>query len=246
VPLPGLDVLFPVRCVGCRAGPWPFCAACRSTLVPFTPPWCVRCGIPLERYADACPDCPPVVLSRTRSALLFEGAARSAVHRLKFSGWRPVASALAGAMSAAADGFATDHIVTWIPLSRPRRARRGFDQAELLARAFAAEHGARAVPLLERIHDSGPQAKRGGEARRTALRGAFALAGPAPERVLLIDDVLTTGSTATACANVLLRGGAEDVALLTAARSVRVRMPHRYTRHGLAPGSVVARENLSR
>ncbi|MGZ4108588.1 MAG: double zinc ribbon domain-containing protein [Actinomycetota bacterium] len=246
MPLPGLDLLFPVRCAGCRAGPWPFCAVCRRTLVPFAPPWCVRCGVPLERYAEACPNCPPVVLARTRSAFLFEGAARSAVHRLKFSGWRPVAAALATAMAAGADGFAADHVVTWIPLSRRRRRHRGFDQAELLARAFAAERGIGAVPLLQRVRDSGPQAKRGGEARRSALRGAFALARPAPERVLLVDDVLTTGSTAAACANVLLRGGAREVMLLTAARSVRARLPSRYTRHGLAPGSVVAREDVSR
>lgn len=244
--MPGIELLFPLRCAACRAGPWPFCATCRETLVAFTPPWCVRCGIPLERYTDACPDCPPVVLFRTRSAFLFDGAARSAVHRLKFSGWRPVAAALAGAMAAVADGFAPDHVVAWIPLSRRRRAQRGFDQAELLARAVAAQRGTRAVPLLRRIRDSGPQAKRGGEARRSALRGSFALARPAPGRVLLVDDVLTTGSTAAACANVLLRGGAEEVALLTAARSVRARMPHRYTRHGLAPGSVVAREDVSR
>jgi ComF family protein len=246
VPLSGLDLLFPLRCAGCRAGSWPFCAACRETLVPLTPPWCVRCGIPLERYAEACPSCPPVVLARTRSAFLFEGAARSAVHRLKFSGWRPVAAALAAAMAAGAEGFATGSVVTWIPLSRRRRTHRGFDQAELLGRAFAAERGVRAVPLLHRVRDSGPQAKRGGEARRSALRGVFALARPAPERVLLFDDVLTTGSTAAACANVLLRGGATEVMLLTAARAVRTRLPRRYTRRGLAPGSVVARENLSR
>jgi ComF family protein len=214
--------------------------------VPFTPPWCVRCGVPLERYADACPDCPPVVLARARSAFLFDGAARSAVHRLKFSGWRPVAAALAGAMVAVADGFAADHVVAWVPLSRRRRAHRGFDQAELLARAFAAERGVAAAPLLRRVRDAGPQARRGGEARRSALRGSFSLARPAPQRVLLVDDVLTTGSTAAACANVLLRGGADEVALVTAARSVRARMPHRYTRHGLAPGSVVAREDVSR
>jgi len=149
-------------------------------------------------------------------------------------------------MAAAADGFADGHTVAWVPLSARRRARRGFDQAELLARAVAAERGARAVRLLERVRDAGPQARRGGEARRSALRGAFVLARATPERVLLVDDVLTTGSTAAACAGALLRGGTTEVMLLTAARSVRTRLPARYTRPGLAPGSVVARGNLSR
>jgi ComF family protein len=237
----GLDLLFPVRCAGCRAGPWPFCDACRSTLVAFTPPWCVRCGVPLERYDDACPECLPYVLSRTRSAFLFDGAARSAIHRLKFSGWRPVAAALAGSMAAVADGFATDHVVTWVPLSRRRRASRGFDQAELLARAFAAERGSAAIALVARVRDTAPQARRGAAERRTALRGSFALVRPAPARVLLIDDVVTTGSTAASCAGPLVRGGAEEVAVLTAARSVSAPLPRRYTRHGLASGSVVAR-----
>lgn len=186
------------------------------------------------------------MVGSTRSAFLFEGAARSAIHRLKFSGWRPVAAALAVSMAAAGDGFAARHAVTWVPLSRRRRARRGFDQAELLARALAAERGVPATGLLARVRDTAPQARRGGVERRNALRGSFALVRPSPRRVLLIDDVVTTGSTAAACAAALLRGGADEVALLTAARSVSAAMPRRYTRPGLAPGSVVARENVSR
>lgn len=202
--------------------------------------------MPHERYVEFCADCPAPLLARSRSAFLFDGPARSAIHRLKFSGWRPVADALAASMAAAAEGVGTEHTVTWIPLSRRRRARRGFDQAELLARAFATHRGVRAVPLLARVRDATPQARRRGAERRTALRGSFALTRPAPPRVLLIDDVMTTGSTAVACAGALVGGGAEEVVLLTAARSVSTRLPRRYTRHGLAPGSVVARENVSR
>ena len=242
----GLELLFPRRCAGCGSGPWPFCAACRSTLVAFTPPWCVRCGVPLERYAEFCRDCPHPVVARTRSAFLFWGAARRAVHRLKFSGWRPVASALAASMAAVADGFALDATVSWVPLSMRRRGRRGFDQAELLARALAAERGVRAVPLLGRVHDGGPQARRAGEERRTALLGSFAPTRPAPARVLLIDDVVTTGSTVAACAAALRGAGTTKVLVLSAARSVSAALPRRYTRHGLAPGSVVARETSSR
>lgn len=246
MPRLGLDLLFPVRCAGCGSGPWPFCADCRSTLVAFTPPWCVRCGVPQERYVEFCGDCPAPMLARSRSAFQFQGAARSAILRLKFSGWRPVAAALAASMAGAAEGVGADHAVTWIPLSRRRRAQRGFDQAELLARAFAAERGVPAVPLLARVRETAPQARRRGAERRTALRGSFALVRPAPPRVLLIDDVMTTGSTAVACAGAFVAGGAEEVVLLTAARSVSARMPRRYTRHGLAPGSVVARGNVSR
>jgi ComF family protein len=185
-------------------------------------------------------------VTRTRSAFRFEGAARRAIHRLKFSGWRPVAAALAASMDAVADGFATEATVAWVPLSRRRRAERGFDQAELLARALASERGVRPVALLARTHDTAPQTRRGGDERRTALRRSFAPTRPPPARVLLIDDVVTTGSTVAACAAVLLAAGAREVSVLSAARSVLARMPRRYTRRGLAPGSVVARETSSR
>jgi ComF family protein len=201
----------------------------------------VTCGLPLERYEATCGACPPPVVWRSRSAFWFGGAARSAIHRLKYAGWRPVAAALASAMTAAAEGFGEADAITWVPLSRRRRAGRGFDQAELLARAVAIERGRRATPLLERVADTAPQAKRGAAERRVALRRSFAVVRPPPAGVLLIDDVVTTGSTAAACASALVRAGAERVALLTAARSVSSRLPRRYTRAGLAPGSVVAR-----
>jgi predicted amidophosphoribosyltransferase len=100
--------------------------------------------------------------------------------------------------------------------------------------------------LLARIHDTAPQARRAANERRTALRGSFAVTRPPAERVLLIDDVVTTGSTVAACAGVLVAAGAREVCVLSAARSVSAGMPRRYTRHGLASGSVVARETSSR
>jgi ComF family protein len=231
---PLLDALFPRRCAGCGSGPWPFCRRCRAELVPLSPPWCERCGAPARRDLVSCAHCPPRTLSRARAAFLFDGPARAAVHRLKFAGWRPVAEALGDAMAASWD-LATD-AVTWVPLSRRRRASRGFDQALALARVVARRLDAPLEPLLRRDSDAGSQARRTGVERRLAMRGRFAALGTPPGRVLLVDDVLTTGATASACAEALLAAGARGVSVLTAARAASGAIADLYSISGSRPG----------
>jgi predicted amidophosphoribosyltransferase len=197
-----------------------------------------------------CRDCPPEPIAIARAPFGFDGPVRSAVHRLKFAGWRPVAEALADAMVLAwSDARLGAEAVTWVPLSRARLADRGYDQARALAEAVAARLGLPVVRLLARSGDPGPQARRGGTDRRAAVRDAFVPLGRPPRRVLLVDDVLTTGATAEACARTLLAGGARAVGLLTAARAgsalragtSRVSGPGAHILgRGLASGSVVA------
>jgi len=236
-----LDVLFPKRCAGCGNGPWPFCAACGAAMIALAPPWCERCGAPWDDSRPRCPACPPSEIDLARAPFLFDGPARNAVHRLKFAGWRPVAAALGRAMIAVWPAAAEPDAVTWVPLSRRRLSERGFDQARALAEAVSASSSVRSVSLLERTIDLPPQARRGGAERRAAMAGAFRPVGPSPPRVFLVDDVLTTGATAGACARALRAAGARHVTVLTAARAVSAPLPARYTRDGLTPGSVVAR-----
>ncbi|MCA1727630.1 MAG: hypothetical protein LC722_08285, partial [Actinobacteria bacterium] len=125
---------------------------------------------------------------------------------------------------------------------RKRLARRGFDQAEALARAVAAVTGAPVVPLLRRVRDTPPQARRNRDERRAALREAFRAAGPVPPEVVLVDDVVTTGSTSAECAAVLRGAGARAVHVLSAARTLSGPLPARCYAAGTVPsGSVVAR-----
>jgi ComF family protein len=219
-----LDALFPRSCAGCRAGPWPFCADCLARLRPIEPPWCERCGTPTDRPQARCEDCPPPSLTTARSAFVYDGPARRAVLRLKFSGWRDVAPALADAIASAAPIPDVD-VVTWVPLARARRAERGFDQARALAVALARRLERQARRQLRRPVSTAPQARRSGAERRMAMHGVFRASRSAPPRVLLVDDVLTTGATMAAAADVLLEAGAIEVHAVTAARSIARRRP---------------------
>ncbi|MEP6759373.1 MAG: double zinc ribbon domain-containing protein [Actinomycetota bacterium] len=236
-----LDVVFPRACAGCGSGPWPFCPVCVRALRPLAPPWCERCGSPSILPVPSCADCPPASLTSARAAFAYDGPAKRAVHRLKFSGWRDVAAAMADAM-AAVDPPAAADVVTWVPLARGRRAERGYDQARALAVALAHRLDLPAVHLLRRPAATDPQARRSGAERRTAMRGAFRAVRPPPARVLLVDDVLTTGATMAAAAEVLRSGGASQVHALAAARSLpgrallRPSRPSAYPRAGSGPG----------
>ena len=214
-----LDLLFPKACAACGDGPWPFCPACRAALTPIDPPLCCRCGAPARAVVDRCDHCPPPDLDRARSAFVFRGPLRKAIHRLKFAGDRGVAAALGAAMAAVLDRE-TDAI-TWVPLSRARLAERGYDQARALARTVSRLTGTPTSALLSRATDLPPQALRGAAERRRALVGAFSASRPPPPRVLLVDDVMTTGATAAECAKALKIAGAIDVEVLTAGRALR-------------------------
>jgi ComF family protein len=254
-----LDVLYPRKCVGCGAPRWPFCARCWTDVAALSPPGCERCGRPLETAVSTCRDCPPGALRWSRSSFLYAGPARHVLMRLKFSGMRSIAEALAPWMLQAVArspprgwpmglrGDSSQAVLTWVPLGRRRKRERGYDQAEVLCRALHRLTGWRLQRLLRRVTETPPQAMRSARDRKLALRGAFRSVAAPPYKVVLVDDVLTTGATAAECAAELLRAGAGEVGVLTAARSLGGPLPaHCYTPAGLQPGSVVAREMFSR
>jgi predicted amidophosphoribosyltransferase len=128
--------------------------------------------------------------------------------------------------------------VTWVPLARRRRAERGFDQAKALAIVVGAQTHLPVRRLLRRAVATGPQAKRDASARLEAMRGSFVPASGVrpPGHVLLVDDVLTTGATAGACAEALLANGTVRVSVLVAARALLRVVRPAYTRAGPRPG----------
>jgi ComF family protein len=166
----------------------------------------------------------PLPLVQLEWCAPYRGIARDALHALKYAGERRLAGPLGAAMGRrwAEAGIGGDLLVH-VPVHPQRRAARGYDQAELLARAAARALGLAAVPALERRRATIPQFELGRDRRAANVAGAFGVmavhAGLVRDRwVVLVDDVATTGATLVACAEALLDAGAAAVSALTAAR----------------------------
>ena len=201
-----LALLFPDRCAGCARFGSLFCPSCRAALAPYP-------GT-LRRMPDG--------LSDVRIAYIFQSPLREAVHQLKYRRVRRVAEPLGLLMAehVIAHPVAADAVLA-IPLHAARLAERGFNQAEALAREIARLLD---LPLIDgslaRVRATGQQARLDARARAENMRGAFEWRGaPPPRRLLLVDDVLTTGATMGACALALREAGAEAVYGLALARS---------------------------
>ena len=149
----------------------------------------------------------------------YEGGPRSLVLALKLRGLKAAAAPLIDVMVHCSRSAPIDsEIVTWVPARSKDKAARGFDHAEVLARGVAAKLGLSAIPLLARRGHQPDQAGLDRSHRLQNLTSAFVPTTAAAEKVLLIDDLVTTGATATACASSLRCAGAERIDLLVACR----------------------------
>ncbi len=203
----------------------PVCAACWRSLPRITPPWCVRCGdaLPSAIAGPCCARCDgrSSAIALARSAGLYDGSLRRIIHAFKYDGRRVLAPRLAAAMrEAGMDLLSGADAVVPVPLHPWRGLRRGFNQADDLARHL----GLPVWRVLRRRRHGPPQAGLGAAERQANVRAAYAAAGGITRlrnrAVVLVDDVMTTGATLEACAEVLAAAGARSVSALTAARAV--------------------------
>jgi predicted amidophosphoribosyltransferase len=216
------DLLTPSRCLACRAPGPALCAACDAALPRLRAPFCALCGVPTELPVPRCRDCARrrPGFAAARAACLLEGPAARLVRAWKDRGLAAVAALAAAEVVAALSPPAVDALVC-VPPARARVRRRGVDGPAALTALLGATWGLPvATGALVRV-DAVPQRERGGAARRSAARGAFRAVGRPPPRLLLVDDVLTTGATADACARELRRLGAARVEVAVFARTPR-------------------------
>jgi ComF family protein len=225
-----LDFALPPRCPGCgtvTAEVDLFCDSCWRE-VDFMAGGCGTCGIPLEATdAETCGAClaEPPPLDRIRSAVAYGETARSLVLRLKYGRQTALARTMAHYMRRPMGELSEGAVLAPVPLHRRRLWERGFNQAGLIASALGRDGGAEVQPMLLRRTRNTPKLKgMSVSERRRTVQGAFALRDNHDVRgrnIILVDDVYTSGSTASACARLLKRKGAVRVELITWARVVR-------------------------
>ena len=199
------------------------CAPCRAAIRPVGPVRCLRGGAPTAWPVERCRECEGrrLAFATARAAATYSGSARALVGAWKEHGLRRAAALAAEVVAERLAPPAAD-VITYIPPDPGRLLQRGYHPAEQLARELARRWSFEAAPLLARHgRHAVRQADLTREERSRNVRGAFVPVADAPKRVLLVDDVYTTGSTVSAAATELRRAGARTVDVVTFARTVR-------------------------
>ena len=228
-------ILFPPVCPGCRnivEAPGTLCPACWSKVRFLERPWCEVLGTPFthdmgEGAVSPAAMANPPPFARARSAVAYGGVVRRVVQNLKYRDRTDLAPWMAGWMVRAGAELVRDaQLVVPVPLHRGRFFWRRFNQSAELARHVARRAGLPlAVDAVERARKTRQQVGLSARAREVNVRGAFRVPEPAEiavrgRRILVVDDVFTTGATVSAVARALKRAGAADVDVLTFARAL--------------------------
>lgn len=232
-----VDLIFPPRCTACgkslgeRRSP-PFCEECAADFRFLSSPLCPVCGLPYADQAGTDHPCESCLLSpppfaAARSVGAYQGVLQELIHRCKYGREVTIGETLGEIMAGypyPCFDIQDYSVVMPVPLHVRRLRERGFNQSLILAREIAERHKLKLDYLaLQRIIPTPPQIHLGRQEREQNVRGAFDVTKPtrvAGEKIILVDDVYTTGSTAGECAHALKRSGAAAVAILTLSRAL--------------------------
>jgi ComF family protein len=214
-----LEFGFPQRCPGCGASSEPhrlLCAGCQAAVPRLAMPLCARC---LARGADPS-SCSTHAAYRVWPAWIYDERAALLIQALKYEGRAELAPPLGVELARVVPPAPRADLVLEVPLHRARRRERGYNQAALLADALSHTSGVPRLPdALERVRATRPQARLDPRQRRDNVAGAFRVRQPewlAGRTVLIVDDVMTTGSTLAACLETLAGAGARAAGVVLA------------------------------
>jgi ComF family protein len=217
-----VDLLLPRTCVNCGSAADTLCGRCLRELRPLGVPRCSLCGAPTAWSVERCRECTGrrLAFARARAAIAYDGPARPLVRAWKERGLRQVATLAAELVIAHVERPEAD-VIAYIPPDPIRQLGRGHHPAERLARELGARWELETATLLRRTDTVRRQTGLPLAERRRNVRNAFAATVAAPDGVVLVDDVYTSGATADAAARALRSVGAREVQVVTFARAVR-------------------------
>lgn len=218
-----LDLLVPRRCVSCARLGEDLCADCRAELPLLLGTHCERCGAPTAWPVRRCRECSGrrLAFASARAAVAYESTVPAVVAAWKERGLRRLAELAADVVTDCLARPTVADAIAFIPPDGDRSVRRGHHPAERLARELGRRWGLPVVGTLGRTRVPRRQRGLALPERRRNVAGAFAAGEPVPKRLVLVDDVYTTGATATAAASALRKAGATRVDVVTFARAVR-------------------------
>jgi len=230
-----INLFYPLHCAVCKKilgseNEFGVCDFCRGQIRQNPRPYCGICGRSLKDNEKLCAECrrSKFYFTRAHSAYLYEGVIKELIHKFKYNKKLYLSGMLSSLMAdfIKADLRILDGIdaITYVPLSSHRLRTRGFNQAKVLASHLAREFGLPLSDTLKKLRSTRNQNELSRDDRLVNLRGSFRMIGNADilkgQRVLLIDDVMTTGATLDECSKTLLGGGACEVSCLTLARGL--------------------------
>jgi ComF family protein len=217
-------VLLPQRCAVCGAAGLPLCASCRSRLPRLRPPWCARCGASTAWPVERCRECSGrrLAFASARAAVPYDRGARALVSSWKEHGIRVLARAAADLVYETVPRPPV-HGLVFVPADAERLLRRGHNPSRQLALELGKRWRLPVGDVLARRRRAARQRDLSRDERRRNVAGAFrARPGALPRSVCVVDDVYTTGATASAAASALRAAGTREVHVVTLARAVRL------------------------